>query len=175
MISFLEIDCTVFPRSSHPFYIVTYYIKLVTTSWTYSTIYILDLKMDLGKKETDQASKQGPLCTLHWRAPWQCCRRGWGGRWPVQTSCSARPAAANKVKMLISWYRGRILESSRSVFLLYIFFQSRYMQSGVYIEHFDHSPKKNSLQAYLDSQREAYYPERSDLSNFKHYWCNFHI
>ena len=62
---FKEIDCTVFPRSSHPFYTVTYYIKLVTTSWTYSTIYILDLKMDLGKKETDQASKQGPLCTLH--------------------------------------------------------------------------------------------------------------
>ena len=29
--------CTVCPRSSDPFYIVTYYIKLVTTSWTHST------------------------------------------------------------------------------------------------------------------------------------------
>ena len=27
---------TVFPRSSDPFYIATYYIKWVTTSWTYS-------------------------------------------------------------------------------------------------------------------------------------------
>ena len=30
------------PRSSEPFYIVSYYIKLVTTSWTHS-IYILDI------------------------------------------------------------------------------------------------------------------------------------
>ena len=28
---------TVCPRSSDPFYIVGYYIKWVTTSWTYST------------------------------------------------------------------------------------------------------------------------------------------
>ena len=27
---------TVCPRSSDPFYVVTYYIELVTTSWTYS-------------------------------------------------------------------------------------------------------------------------------------------
>ena len=31
-----ELDCTVCPRSSDPFYVVTYYIKWVTTSWTYS-------------------------------------------------------------------------------------------------------------------------------------------
>ena len=29
---------TVFPGSSDPFYIVSYYIKWVTTSWTYSKI-----------------------------------------------------------------------------------------------------------------------------------------
>ena len=28
--------CTICPRSSYPFYIVTYCIKWVTTSWTYS-------------------------------------------------------------------------------------------------------------------------------------------
>ena len=28
--------CTVCPRSSHPFHIVSYYMKWVTTSWTYS-------------------------------------------------------------------------------------------------------------------------------------------
>ena len=31
-------DGTVCPRSSDPFYIVTYYIKWVTTSWTQSKI-----------------------------------------------------------------------------------------------------------------------------------------
>ena len=31
---------TVCPRSSYPFYIVTYYINWVTTSWTYSTFSI---------------------------------------------------------------------------------------------------------------------------------------
>ena len=30
---------TVCPRSRDPFYIVSYYIKWVTTSWTFSTIY----------------------------------------------------------------------------------------------------------------------------------------
>ena len=29
---------TVCPRSSYPFYLVTYYIKRVTTSWTYSIV-----------------------------------------------------------------------------------------------------------------------------------------
>ena len=33
------IQYTIFPRSSDPYYIVTYYIKWVTTSWTHS-IYI---------------------------------------------------------------------------------------------------------------------------------------
>ena len=32
-----RIKCTVCPRSSDPFCIVTYYIIWVTTSWTYST------------------------------------------------------------------------------------------------------------------------------------------
>ena len=31
--------CTVCPGSSDPFYIVSYYIKWVTTSWTYSMVY----------------------------------------------------------------------------------------------------------------------------------------
>ena len=31
---------SVWPRSSYPFYSVSYYIKLVTTSWTYSTLII---------------------------------------------------------------------------------------------------------------------------------------
>ena len=31
---------TVCPRSSDPFYIVSYYIKWVTTSWTHSCIFI---------------------------------------------------------------------------------------------------------------------------------------
>ena len=30
--------CTICPRSSDPFYIVTYYLKWVTSSWTYSTL-----------------------------------------------------------------------------------------------------------------------------------------
>ena len=30
---------TVCPRSSDPFYVVTYYVKWVTTSWTYSIIH----------------------------------------------------------------------------------------------------------------------------------------
>ena len=29
-------DTTMCPRSSDPFYIVTYYMKWITTSWTYS-------------------------------------------------------------------------------------------------------------------------------------------
>ena len=33
----LHLYCTVCPGNSDPFYIVTYYIKWVTTSWTYST------------------------------------------------------------------------------------------------------------------------------------------
>ena len=32
--------CTVCPGSSDPFYLVTYFIKWVTTSWTYSMIHI---------------------------------------------------------------------------------------------------------------------------------------
>ena len=35
---------TMCPRSSDPFYIVTYYIKLVTTSWTDSTKGLVDPK-----------------------------------------------------------------------------------------------------------------------------------
>ena len=31
-------QATVYPRSGDPFYIVSYYIKWVTTSWTHSTI-----------------------------------------------------------------------------------------------------------------------------------------
>ena len=31
---------TVCPRSSDPFYVVSYYIKLVTTSWTYSIFWL---------------------------------------------------------------------------------------------------------------------------------------
>ena len=33
---------TAFPRSSAPFYIVSYNIKRVTTSWTYSTMILPD-------------------------------------------------------------------------------------------------------------------------------------
>ena len=32
---------TVRPKSSDPFYIVSYYIKWVTTSWTHSTLYLI--------------------------------------------------------------------------------------------------------------------------------------
>ena len=35
----INMDNTMCPRSSDPFYIVTYHIKWVTTPWTYSTIY----------------------------------------------------------------------------------------------------------------------------------------
>ena len=37
------LSCSVCPRSSYPFYITTYYIKWVTTSWTHSSypIYIV--------------------------------------------------------------------------------------------------------------------------------------
>ena len=35
--------CTVCPRSSDPSYTVIYYIKWVTTSWTYSIIYSSNL------------------------------------------------------------------------------------------------------------------------------------
>ena len=31
-------NCTVCPGSSYPFYVVTYFIKWVTTSWTHSTL-----------------------------------------------------------------------------------------------------------------------------------------
>ena len=33
-----EFGATVCPRSSYPFYILSYYIRRVTTSWTNSTI-----------------------------------------------------------------------------------------------------------------------------------------
>ena len=36
--------CTVCQRSSDPFYLVTYYIKWVTTSWTHSIIYNMDIR-----------------------------------------------------------------------------------------------------------------------------------
>ena len=32
------VQCIIYPRSSDPFYKVTYYIKWVTTSWTHSTL-----------------------------------------------------------------------------------------------------------------------------------------
>ena len=35
---------TVCPRRSDPFYVVTYYVKSVTTSWTFTSIY---LSMDI--------------------------------------------------------------------------------------------------------------------------------
>ena len=34
---------TMCPRSSDPYYIVTYYMKRVTTSWTYSTLSALSV------------------------------------------------------------------------------------------------------------------------------------
>ena len=37
---YLHYHYTVCPRSSDPFYVITYYIKLITTSWTYSTVSI---------------------------------------------------------------------------------------------------------------------------------------
>ena len=36
----LKISYTVCPRSSDLFYVVTYNIKWVTTSWTYSILYV---------------------------------------------------------------------------------------------------------------------------------------
>ena len=36
--SFKVLVITICPRSSGPFYIVTYYIKWVNTSWTYSMV-----------------------------------------------------------------------------------------------------------------------------------------
>ena len=36
--------CTICPGSRDPFYIVAYYTKWVTTSWTFSTVRILSLK-----------------------------------------------------------------------------------------------------------------------------------
>ena len=44
------IDTTVCPRSCDPFYIVTYYIKWVTTSWTDGRTLIVELKYCLTKK-----------------------------------------------------------------------------------------------------------------------------
>ena len=43
LVNFLG-DHTVCPRSSGPFYVVTYYIKWVTTSWTYSSFKFLIIK-----------------------------------------------------------------------------------------------------------------------------------
>ena len=43
------IICTVFPGSSDPFHIVSYYIKWVTTSWTYGImVFILDGNSEIG-------------------------------------------------------------------------------------------------------------------------------
>ena len=45
-------ETTVCPRSSDPFYVVTYYIKLVTTSWTHSICKqdkILDPEAEIGQ------------------------------------------------------------------------------------------------------------------------------
>ena len=39
-----KIICTVCPRSSDPFYVVSYYIKRVTTSYTYSNIHAIKRK-----------------------------------------------------------------------------------------------------------------------------------
>ena len=36
--------CTLCPKSLDPFHIVTYYIKLVKTLWTYSTLYIRSMR-----------------------------------------------------------------------------------------------------------------------------------
>ena len=38
---------TVCPGSSDPFYVVTYYIKWVTTSWTHSTFNIFVIKFTI--------------------------------------------------------------------------------------------------------------------------------
>ena len=63
-------DSTICPRSSDPIYIVTYYIKWVTTSWT-------DHKL-IKKKKKEKKS----FCCLHWSCDlhyhqWHC--RGGGG------------------------------------------------------------------------------------------------
>ena len=51
---------TVCPRRSDPFYIVSYYIKCVTTSWTYSTRkrYRLDTARDSEKDRERQGQRQ---------------------------------------------------------------------------------------------------------------------
>ena len=41
---------TVCPGSSDPFYILTYYIRLVTTSWTHSNKYITQIQSALARK-----------------------------------------------------------------------------------------------------------------------------
>ena len=46
---FVPMIYTICPRSSDPFYIVTYYIKGVTTSWAYS-IYLDPARVQKSKK-----------------------------------------------------------------------------------------------------------------------------
>ena len=43
----MSLKYTVFPRSSDPFYVVIYYIKWVTTSWTYR-ISLIDIVAQFG-------------------------------------------------------------------------------------------------------------------------------
>ena len=51
---------TVCPRSKDPFYVVTYYIKWITTSWTHSTkAFFDDLKVN---KEIKLFSRQSRSC-----------------------------------------------------------------------------------------------------------------
>ena len=55
-------DYTVCPRSSGPFYVVTYYIKWVTTSWTHSTLLYYNSKKPgyvRGKKKSFKGVRGG--------------------------------------------------------------------------------------------------------------------
>ena len=44
------------PRSSDPFYVVTYYIKLATASWTYSSLVLYEVNFLLGSRNEDDSN-----------------------------------------------------------------------------------------------------------------------
>ena len=63
-----NINDTVCPRSSDPFYVVTYYIKWVTTSWTHSIIYYLTAIAYIGTRFLDfNEDRRQAFCLNCWQ------------------------------------------------------------------------------------------------------------
>ena len=77
------------PRSSDPFYIASYYIKRVTTSWTYSTM-MLNARAVLGGVQLSRATVL--------RSTRYAGQSGHGSAWQSDSQTGIKELVAKKLK-----------------------------------------------------------------------------